>query len=97
MALKAVNFKLEDDQIDELRRLAALFNMSMTDIVRKALDSYISEAKEDPYVRLTSSVDNADPDETEEILDAIKDLSEDDLAISSRKIIVLNNDGEDGQ
>lgn len=83
MSLKAVNFKMDDAEIRDLKKISGAYNMTMTDVVREALAEYITRAKQDPYYRLTANIDDADDDESNEILGEISRLSEDDLEISS--------------
>lgn len=94
MALKAVNFKLEEAQLDEIHMLSGVFNKSMTDIVREALAAYIRNAKRDPYYILSHAVEEADPEESDEVIREVNSLSEDDLAISSSRIIVADGDDD---
>ena len=89
MALKAMNVKLEETRIEDIRRVAGAFNMTMTDVINRALDAYLEEMKKDPFFRLASNVAEASEEESKEILDALSRLSEDDLSLSSSKKIEL--------
>ncbi len=89
MALKAMNVKLEETRIEDIRRVAGAFNMTMTDVINRALDAYLEEMKKDPFFRLTLNVAEASEEESKEILDALSRLSEDDLSLSSSKKIEL--------
>lgn len=51
----------------------------------KAMDEYLSKMKRDPFYRLTVNVEDADSDESDEILSELDSLSDDDLTISSKK------------
>lgn len=83
MAVKAMNFKLDEDRIFELKSVASIFNMTVTDIISEALSEYVQKLKKDPFYRLTVNVENASAEETEEILNEINVLSDDDLQIST--------------
>ena len=83
MALKALNFKMEESEILVMKEVASIFNMSVTDLVRNGVQEYIEELKKDPFYRLTVNVQDADEAETAEILSAVDNLSDDDLTISS--------------
>ena len=83
MAVKAMNFKLDEDRIFELKNVASIFNMTVTDVISEALSEYIQKLKKDPFYRLTVNVENASSEETEEILNEINGLSDDDLQIST--------------
>ena len=48
----------------------------------RVLDKFM---KSDPFYRLTAYVEDADEEETAEILDVINNLDDDDLTITSRK------------
>ena len=83
MAVKAMNFKLDEDRIFELKSVASIFNMTVTDIISEALSEYVQKLKKDPFYRLTVNVEKASAEETEEILNEIDSLSDDDLQIST--------------
>ena len=83
MALKVMNFKLDEDRIHELKSVASVFNMTITDVISEALSEYIQKLKKDPFYRLAVNVENASTEETEEILDEINSLTDDDLQISA--------------
>lgn len=85
MATKAMNFKLEENEIMDIRKVASVFNMSLTDVVREALKEYIFKMKNDPFYRLTAKVQEASAEETKEILDIVENLSDDDMQITSTK------------
>ena len=83
MALKVMNFKLDEDRIHELKSVASVFNMTITDVISEALSEYIQKLKKDPFYRLAVNVENASTEETEKILDEINSLTDDDLQISA--------------
>ena len=83
MAMKALNFKMEESEILAMKEAAGVFNMSMTDLVRNGVREYIEELKKDPFYRLTANVRDAEEAEAAEILSAVDNLSDDDLTISS--------------
>lgn len=83
MATKSINFKLDEKRIADMKQVASVFHMTMTDIVNDALDAYLPKMQRDPFYRLTANVQDASQAETEEILSEISELSDDDLSISS--------------
>lgn len=83
MATRAMNFKLDEKEIADMRSISTVFNMTMTDIVKEAVSEYISKLKSDSYYRLTMNVEDASEEESEEVLNAIDKLSADDLEIAS--------------
>ncbi len=85
MAVRLLNFKMEESDIYEMKKVASVFNMTVTDVVKEALKDYIAKMKKDPFYRLTANVEEASADETAEVLGAIDELSDDDLSIASVK------------
>ena len=85
MANKAMNMKWDEKEINDMKRVASIFNMTLTDLVKDACREYVEKLKEDPFYRLTINVEEASADESEEILAEIDKLTDDDLTISSVK------------
>ena len=85
MATKALNFKMDEADINDMKKVAGVFNISVTDLVKQAVKEYIEELKNDPFYRLTVNVEDASTEETEEILAEIDRLKDDDLSITSTR------------
>ena len=85
MATKALNFKMDEADINDMKKVAGVFNISVTDLVKQAVKEYIEELKNDPFYRLTVNVEDASAEETEEILAEIDCLNDDDLSITSTR------------
>ena len=85
MAVKAMNFKMDEAEILEMKNVASVFHMTVTDVIKEAVREYVDKMKNDPFYRLTVNVEDASAEETAEILDEIKGLSDDDLTISSAR------------
>jgi hypothetical protein len=85
MATKALNFKMEETEIVNMKEVAGVFNMSLTELVKNAIDDYLAKLKKDPYYRLTANVQDASDEESEEILAEIEGMSDDDLDIVTVK------------
>lgn len=83
MAIKALNFKMAEKEILDMKEVAAVFNMTLTDVVREAVREYVAKMKKDPFYRLTTNVQEASVEESAEILAEIEGLSDDDLTIAS--------------
>lgn len=83
MASKALNFKLEENIITDMKQVATVFNKTMTDVFKEAVTEYLDKMKQDPFYRLTINVQDASEDEAEEILGEIDSLSDDDLTITT--------------
>ena len=85
MASKVMNFKMDEAEIIDMKKVAAIFNISVSDMIREAIKEHIGKLKKDPFYRLTANVEDATSEENDEILAAIDDLSEVDLEIVSSK------------
>ena len=85
MATKAVNFKMDEAEILDMKQVASVFNMSVTDLIKNAVKEYLVELKTDPFYRLTANVQDASDEEAVEILNEIESLTDDDLSIASTK------------
>ena len=85
MATKALNFKMDEADINDMKKVAGVFNISVTDLVKQAVKEYIEELKSDPFYRLTVNVEDASTEETEEILAEIDRMDDDDLSITSTR------------
>ena len=85
MAVKAMNFKMDEADILDMKAVAGVYNMSVTDLIKNAVREYITELKKDPFYRLTRNIQEASAEESKEILDEIEELSDDDLMITSVK------------
>ena len=89
MAVKALNFKMDETDILDMKQVASVFNMTVTDVVREAIREYVERMKKDPFYRLTSNVQEASAEESADILEEIESLSDDDLTISSSERITV--------
>ncbi len=85
MALKAMNFKMDEADVQDMKAVAGVYNMSVTDLIKNAVREYITELKKDPFYRLTTNIQEASAEESDEILAEIEGLSDDDLTIASTK------------
>jgi len=89
MAAKAMNFKMEEADILDMKQVAGVFNMSVTDLIKNAVKEYLAELKSDPFYRLTVNVQDASEEESAEILSEIEGMTDDDLTIVSTKHITV--------
>ncbi len=85
MAVKALNFKMDEMDILDMKNVAGIYHMSVTDLIKNAVREYITELKKDPFYRLTTNVQEASVEESAEILKEIENLNDDDLTIVSSK------------
>lgn len=81
MAVKAMSIKMDEGRISDIKSVASVFHMTMTDIITEALDEYLLKMKKDPFYRLTANVQDASEEETLEVLSELESLSDDDLTI----------------
>ena len=89
MATRAINLKLDESRVIDVKRVASVFHMTMTDVINEALDAYLPTVKQDPFYRLTVNVEEASKEESEEILEEIDSLSNEDLKIASVEHVTL--------
>ena len=59
MAKRAMNFKMEEADILDMKQVAGVFNMFVTDLIKNAVKEYLAELKNDPFYRLTANVQDA--------------------------------------
>jgi len=85
MATRALNFKMDEAEILDMKHVAGVFNMSVTDLIKNAVKEYLNELKSDPFYRLTANVQDASEEESAEILEEIEGMTDDDLTIASTK------------
>ena len=83
MAVKALNFKMDETEILDMKQVANVYNMTLTELFRAAINEYVKKLKEDPFYKLTMNVQEASKEESEQILAEIESLSDDDLTITS--------------
>lgn len=98
MAVKAMNFKMEEADILDMKQVAGVFNMSVTDLIKNAIKEYLAELKMDPFYRLTTNVQEATVEESKEILSEIEDLTDDDISVfNGRTATIIINDSVNDQ
>ena len=83
MAIKAVNFKMDEYQIDDIKYVASVYRMTFTDFIKEAVGEYLAKLKADPFYKLTANIEEADAIEAAEVLEAVNSLNDDDLSIVS--------------
>ena len=69
---------LSPEEIADMKNTAAVFKMSAADFVRNAVREYTKQKKQEPFYRLTANIEEADPEESAEILALIDSMTEDD-------------------
>ena len=79
MATRAMNVKLEESTILALKKAASVYNLTMTEIIKEALDEYLEKLQNDPFYRLTANVEEASEEESAEIFSELGELVEKEL------------------
>ena len=74
MATGAITFKMDEAEILDMKQVAGVFNMSMTDLIQNAVREYLTELKSDPFYRLTANVQDASAEESAEKLGLVSAL-----------------------
>ena len=85
MAKGALNFKMDETDINKVKEAAVVYNTTMTEIITEAVHEYLEKIQKDPFYRLSVNVMEASAEESADILGEIEELSDDDLMISSVK------------
>jgi hypothetical protein len=85
MAKGALNFKMDETDINKVKEAAVVYNTTMTEIITEAVHEYLEKIQKDPFYRLSVNVMEASAEESADILGEIEGLSDDDLMISSVK------------
>ena len=49
MATRVMNFKVDDSLIIEMKEVAGIYNMTVTDLIKQAVREYMDSLKADPY------------------------------------------------
>ena len=89
MATRALNFKMDEAEIQDMKNVASVFHMTLTELIKEATKDYVDRLKKDPFYRLTANVQEASAEETAEILEEIDGLNDDDLSIVSSERFAL--------
>lgn len=76
---------MEEEEILDMKKVAKIFNITFTDLIKTGAKQYVEELKRDPFYRLSMFAEDASKEETEEILEEIDKLTDDDLTIETVK------------
>ncbi len=85
MSAKMFSFRIEEKELTDLKNVASVYSISITELIKNAVNQYVLELKRDPFYRLTENIKDADEAETKEILEKIEGMSDDDLSIAATK------------
>ena len=76
---------MEEADILEMKQVAGVFNMSVTDLMKNVVKENLAELKSNPSYRLTANAQEEATEESKENLAEIGGLTDDDLTIASTK------------
>ncbi len=85
MARKAINFKMDEEEIAEMKKAAEVYGMTLTELLKNAVREYLNVLERGPCYRLTMNVEDASEEESVEILSRLENMDADDLKIVSKK------------
>lgn len=86
--MKSFNIRLDDEMLVDLKRVSSIMGKTVSDLVREGIEKILEEKKVDPYYRLTNFSEMSQS-ETEEIIEEISNLSNDDLKIVRRRKVTI--------
>ena len=89
MATRTIYFKMDEDEIQNMKNIASIFHMTLTELIKEATKDYVDKLKKDLFYRLTINVQEASSEESAEILEEINILNDDDLSIVSSERFVV--------
>ena len=89
METETLSMEWDAESLEEIRRTARVFNMTVTEFFKESAETKLAELKSSPFYRLTQNIEDASEEETEEILKEISGLSDDGLAVSSSTFITV--------
>ena len=80
MTVKSLRFRTTDSEIADIKQIASVFKMSVGRVIREAVREYVDRRKQSPLYRL-ADIEEADPEESAEILAMIDSLTDEDREI----------------
>ncbi|ALV64674.1 hypothetical protein [Campylobacter fetus] len=86
--MKSYCLKLDDDTFAQLNQIVKNSKTTMAEFIRNALDQKLKETKGSLSYRLTT-LSYCDKKESDEILDSVKHLNDDELKIAKKETINL--------
>ena len=91
---KIISLRLNVSLVEEVNKIADTLSISMADFIRKAIEKEVEEINNDFFFRL-SQVEYCSEEESNNIIKELKEMKEEDLKKTKRKIISLkkNNRG----
>lgn len=89
MVTRTIYFKMDEAEIQNVKNIASIFHMTLTELIKEATKDYVDKLKKDLFYRLTINVQEASSEESAEILEEINILNDDDLSIVSSERFVV--------
>ena len=84
--MKTLNFKIEEELLTEFKQIAKQYHENASEILRGFVRNYVEEKQNDIYYRLTNHSE-ASAKESQEILDELNKLSDEDLKMKTMEVI----------
>ena len=86
MTMKALSFRTDERQIEDIKKAASMFQMSVAGLIREAVREYIDSRKtakqrKEEFFKRLENVEEASPEESAEILAMIDSMTEDDMQV----------------
>ena len=63
MAGRTISLRLDEKVFLDIKRVAAAFDMTLSDVIREALSQYLPQKKEDPDYKTTANATLASDEE----------------------------------
>ena len=82
---KLISLRLNVSLVEEVNKIADTLSISMTDFIRKAIEKEVKEINNDFFFRL-SQVEYCSEEESNDIIKELKEMEEEDLKKTKRKI-----------
>ena len=81
MAAKALWFRTNENELAEIKKVASVLHMTLGGVIRDAVREYIEPMKQKPLYGLMANIEEADPEESAEVLAMIENMTDDDREI----------------
>ncbi|MGL4392095.1 MAG: hypothetical protein ACRCSK_01460 [Fusobacteriaceae bacterium] len=84
--MKEINLKLNDEIVDELKKIANTYHQNISDLVKDGIKKIITERKNDLYYRM-KNLSSCSESEEREIMDELAKISEEDFQIGEVEVV----------
>ncbi|ALQ35373.1 hypothetical protein [Fusobacterium hwasookii] len=83
---KAISIRFETSLIEEIKKILDVYSISLADFIRDSVKKEVDLRKNDFFYKL-SQCDYCSEEESQEIIEELNQMSEDDLKIAREEII----------